>query len=171
MDESPELVTVYRSMDDTAKQDCQTLVDVLTAEGLSPVLVDDTAPGVPEGVFEVRVPASQAAKAEEVIQANPLPDEVADVDDAPELELESIYHSEGSSTAEMEAMAVKSILESNGIATIVVGDAVLPNLPFEVRVAREHAARARQLVAEAIQNGPAAADEAELLTERREPVE
>lgn len=153
-------------MDETAKEDCETLIGILTEEGLSPVMRDDTAPGVPAGVYEIQVPADHAARAEEVVKANPLPDDVETVDDASELDLETIYYSEGSTTAELETQAIKNVLESNGIATVVVGDAVLPNLPFEVRVTREHAERAKQLIAEAQAAGPAAADEAELLSER-----
>jgi hypothetical protein len=58
------------------------------------------------------------------------------------------------------------VLESQGNATVVVGDSVLPNFPFEVRVSREHAERAKELILEAQAAGPAAADEAELQTER-----
>jgi hypothetical protein len=166
MAEAPELVTIYRSMDETAKEDCETLLDLLTAEGLTPVLLDDTAPGVPSGVYELQVPAADAARAEELVKANPLPDEVETVDDAEEMDLETIYHSEGSTTAELETLAIKNVLESNGIATVVVGDSVLPNFPFEVRVTKEHAERAKQLIAEAQAAGPAAADEAELESER-----
>jgi hypothetical protein len=166
MAEAPELVTIYRSMDQTAKEDCETLLDVLTAEGLTPVMLDDTAPGVPSGVYEVQVPAADVARAEELVKANPLPDEVETVDDAEEMDLETIYHSEGSTTAELETLAIKNVLESNGIATVVVGDSVLPNFPFEVRVTKEHAERAKQLIAEAQAAGPAAADEAELQSER-----
>jgi hypothetical protein len=56
---------------------------------------------------------------------------------------------------------VRSILEDAGIATVTVGDAVLPNLSFEIRVAKEHADRARRVIAEAQAAGPAAAEEAE----------
>jgi hypothetical protein len=166
MGEAPELVTIYRSMDQTAKEDCETLIDVLTAEGFTPIMLDDTAPGVPSGVYEIQVPAAEAARAEEVVNANPLPDEVETVDDASEMDLETIYHSEGSTTAELETLAIKNVLESNGIATVVVGDSVLPNFPFEVRVTREQAERAKQLIAEAQAAGPAAADEGELESER-----
>jgi hypothetical protein len=141
-------------------------MDVLTAEGLTPMMQDDTAPGVPSGVYEIQVPAPEAARAEELVKANPLPDDVETVDDAPEMDLETIYHSEGSTTAEMETMAIKNVLESNGIATVVVGDSVLPNFPFEVRVTKEYAERAKQLIAEAQAAGPAGADEAELQSER-----
>ncbi len=43
----------------------------------------------------------------------------------------------------MEAMGIKNLLESNGIAAVLVGDSVLPNFPFEVRVARDQVERAR----------------------------
>jgi hypothetical protein len=48
----------------------------------------------------------------------------------------------------MEANGMKNFLESNGIAAVLVGDSVLPNLAFEVRVAHDQAARARQLLAD-----------------------
>lgn len=171
MDQAPDLVTVYRSMDQNAREDCETLVDQLTAEGLSPVMLDDCAPGVPEGVFEVQVPSSEVARAEQFIADNPLPDEVEDVDDSPGLDLETIFHSEGSTNAEVEVMGIRNVLESNGIAVVIVGDSVLPNFAFEVRVAKEQAAKAKELLEEALRSGPEAADEAELLSERGGSVE
>jgi type III secretory pathway lipoprotein EscJ len=135
---------VYRSMDASAKEDCQEILDLLQDAGIDAVLWDDSAPGVPEGVFEVRVPAANAARAEKVIAENPLPDEVDEVDPSPELDLETI----ASAASEMEANGMKNFLESNGIAAVLVGDSVLPNLAFEVRVAHDQAARARQLLAD-----------------------
>jgi DNA repair photolyase len=64
-------------------------------------------------------------------------------------DIETVFHAEGSSTAEVETLSVKALLEANGIPTVLVGDPVLPNLPFEIKVDRRHAARARQLIAEA----------------------
>lgn len=78
-----------------------------------------------------------------------------------DLDLESIYHAEGSSTAEMETMAIREVLESNGIEAIVAGDSLFPNLPFEIKVLRREAPLARQLIAEARSAGPAAAEAAE----------
>jgi hypothetical protein len=138
---SPDLVTVYRSMDATAKDDCESIVEMLSEEGISAVMVDDSAPGVPEGTYAVRVPARDAAKAEKLIDENPLPDEVEEVDDSSDLDLETIFIA-----PEMEAMSVKNLMESNGIAAVLVGDSVLPNFPFEVKVAREQAVRARKLL-------------------------
>jgi hypothetical protein len=153
-------------MDQSAAEDCETIASLLTAEGLSPVILDDEAPGVPEGVYEVCVPTAEAAKADQVIANNPLPDEVSEVDDSSELDLETIFHSEGGATGEVEAVGIKNVLEANGIAAVIVGDSVLPNLPFEVRVAREEVERAKALLEEASKAGPAAADEAELAGER-----
>jgi hypothetical protein len=138
---SPDLVTVYRSMDATAKDDCESIVEMLSEEGISAMMVDDSAPGVLEGTYEVRVPARDAAKAEKLIEENPLPDEVEEVDDSSALDLETIFVA-----PEMEAMSVKNLMESNGIAAVLVGDSVLPTFPFEVKVAREQVVRARQLL-------------------------
>src|SRR5689334_11335645 len=76
MSEASDFVTVYRSMDANAKEDCETIIDILKAHGIDAVMLDDSAPGVPEGTFEVQVPAGDAMRAEETIAENPLPDEV-----------------------------------------------------------------------------------------------
>jgi hypothetical protein len=46
-----------------------------------------------------------------------------------------------------------------------VGDSVLPNFAFDVRVAHDQVDRARMLIADAEQIGPAAAEEAERASE------
>ena len=164
MGEPADSVIVYRSMDATAKEDCETIVDLLAAEGIRATILDDTAPGVPEGVFVVQVPASDAARAEKLIEESPLPDEVEEVDDSPGLDLETIFHAIGT-TAQMQAEGIKSILNANGIAAVMVGDSVLPYLPFEVKVARDQVERACELIAEAQAAGPEAAEEAEMESE------
>ena len=148
-------------MDADAKEDTECILELLTDAGIEAVLLDDSAVGVPEGVFEVRVPAADAARAEELIAENPLPDEVEEVDPSSELDLETI----ASAASEMEAMSIKNLLDSNGIATVLVGDSVLPNFPFEVRVAHDQVERARGLIADAKTSGPDAAAEAELESE------
>jgi hypothetical protein len=157
----PDLITVYRSMDADAKEDAECIVELLADSGIRAVLQDDSAPGVPEGVFEVRVPAPDSSRAEEIIAENPLPDEVEEVDPSSDLDLETVAGAAG----EMEALSIKNLLDSNGIATVLVGDSVLPNFPFEVRVARDQAAAARALIADAEQAGRAAAEEAERTSE------
>ena len=148
-------------MDADAKEDAEVIMDLLTDAGIPATLRDDSAPGVPEGVFEVQVPASYAARADQLIAESPLPDDVEEVDPSSNLNLEAV----ASSTTELEAMSIKNLLESNDIATVLVGDSVLPNFSFEVRVARDQADRARKLIADAEQIGPAAAAEGELESE------
>lgn len=161
MSPSADLVTVYRSMDATAKQDCETLIDFFKAEGIAAVMLDDEAPGVIEGSFEVRVSPRDAARAEKLITENPLLDEVEEVDPSSKLDLETVFHAGGGNMAELQAMSVKNLLESNGIAAILAGDSVLPSFPFEVKVAHEQADRARGLIAEAENSPVAEADESD----------
>ena len=168
MSASSDLVTVYRSMDATAQEDCESIIEMLGEEHISAVMVDDSAPGVPEGTYEVRVPAGQATQAEKLIDENLLPDEVEEVDDSAALDLETVFHAEGSAiTAEMEAISVKNLLESNGIAAVLVGNSVLPNMPFEVKVAREQETRARELIDEIDAVGSTSADELEAESEKK----
>ena len=150
---------MFRSMDPDAKEDAEIIVELLEDEGIDAVLLDDSAPEVPEGVFEVRVPSRQAARAEQVIAENPLPEEAELVDPSSDLDLETVA---GAAT-EMEAIGLKSLLEANGIATVLVGDSVLPNLPFEVRVARDQASNAKGLIADP-ETSPASGSESEALS-------
>ena len=66
---------------------------------------------------------------------------------------------------EMEAMAIKGVLDSNDIPAIMVGPQMLPNLEFQVQVPQHLLAQARQLIREARQGGRSAADEGEAQTE------
>ena len=68
---------------------------------------------------------------------------------------------------ELEAMAVKGVLDSNNIPSIVVGPQVLPSLEFQVQVQADQLEAARLAIRDARQGGRRAADEAEKLTERR----
>jgi hypothetical protein len=156
-----DLITVFRSMDASAKQDAENILEMLTDAGLEAVLLDDSSPGVLEGVFEVQVPPAEAARAEELIAENPPPEDAEQVDDSSALNLETI----ASATSEMEAMSIKNLLDANDIAAVLVGDSVLPNFAFEVRVAHDQAERARILIADAEQTGPAGAEEAERASE------
>jgi hypothetical protein len=152
-------------MDATAMEDCQEILALLQDAGVEAVLLDDSAPGVPEGVFEVRVAAAETARAEKLIAENPLLDEdeteAEELDPSSELDLETI----ASAATELEATTIKNLLDASGIAAVLVGDSVLPNFAFDVRVAHDQAARARQIVEEAQRGGPAAALRGELESE------
>ncbi len=67
--------------------------------------------------------------------------------------------------AEMEAMAIKGVMDSNNIPAMIVGPSVLPTFEFQVQVPQHLLDRARQLIREARQGGRRAADEAEAATE------
>jgi hypothetical protein len=164
-----EMVTVYRSMDASAEADCEIVIDMLAKEGIEAVLLDDSAPGVPEGAYEVQAPAADLSRAEGIIAGNPLPDDVEELDPSHDLDLETIYHAEGSIVAEVETGAIMSLLDANDIMAVTTGESVLPHMPFDIKVTRDQADRARRVIEDAQRQGPEAAEEGARLTEGQAP--
>ena len=82
-----------------------------------------------------------------------------------DLDLVTVFRVPEGHTTETELETVQHLLESNGIATVLVGVSTLPTLPETIQVAREHAARANEIIAEALSIGSAGAEEAEAQTE------
>ncbi len=80
------------------------------------------------------------------------------------LDLVTVFQSAGT-TSEMEAQSVKALLEASGIPAVLESGASMPNLPEEVRVAREDATEAKRIIAAALEAGAAGALEAEKATE------
>ena len=76
------------------------------------------------------------------------------------------FFSSSNHDAEMEALSIHSVLEANGIPSILIGPGSLPSLEFQVQVSEERLADAVQAVAEARAAGPAAAAQAELESEQ-----
>ena len=68
--------------------------------------------------------------------------------------------------AEMEALAVQGVLESNGFDVQLVGPSTLPSLEFQVQVPESQVAEAREVIEKAKLAGPDAALEGELEGER-----
>ena len=154
------MVTVFRSADPSAEEDARAVLQLLAAENIKGTLLDDQAPGVPAGAWEVRVAPKDAGHAEALIAAQAAWNETVEINESHDLDLVTVFRSAGS-TGEMEAISVKSLLEASGLAAVVVGDSRFPNLPEEVRVPKEDATRAKRLIAEALAVGPAGAKEAE----------
>lgn len=152
MSEQPEFVTVYRSMDDDAEENCEAIQDLLATQGISVELLDDSAPGVPEGTYEVQVPSADSARAEQLVAEYFRKPGQAAGDASENLDLETVFQADAGTSSQFEAMNVKNLLESNGIEAVLVGDSVLPNLGFEVRVARDQAENARQIISDAEQD-------------------
>jgi hypothetical protein len=90
----------------------------------------------------------------------------SNVNPSQNLNLVTVFESGGGSVEDSEVLMVHQLLESNGIASVLVSDGPLPNLAESVRVTTEDAARARQLIAEALSAGPAGAAEAEAESEK-----
>jgi len=153
-------ITVFRSADATAREDAQKVQEILAQDGIAAWIYDDSAPGVLSGAFEVRVKASDSARAEELIAPVTREEDTTIVDDSSDMDLVTVFDATGA-TAEWESVTVKSLLESSGIPAVLVGDTRFPNLPDEVRVPRECVDRAKQLLADALAAGPQAAEEAE----------
>lgn len=150
-------ITVYRSADESASEDAASVQQMLIGEGIQAVLLDDSAPGVMEGAYEVRVDAEDQVRAERLIAKFPPETELEEVDPSSALDQVTVF----GAASEMEAMSIHAVLEAGGISAMIVGDSRYPNFPQEVRVAKELEARARQLIADALAAGPAGAEEAE----------
>jgi hypothetical protein len=67
--------------------------------------------------------------------------------------------------AELEAMSIKGVLDSNDIPAFIVGPHVLPSLDFQVQVPAHLLEEAKQLIRDARQDGRRAAAEGEAETE------
>ena len=86
------------------------------------------------------------------------------VDPSHEFDLVTLFSSTNVD-AEMEVNNIHSMLEANGIASLVVGPSTIPSLEFQVQVPRGSREEAERLVAEARAAGPEAAAEAEAESE------
>jgi hypothetical protein len=158
-----DMEVIFRSADHSAREDAEEIRDLLADAGLSPVIAGDDAPGVPSGAYEVRVPTGEARRADEIIAAA-VEVEPEEGDPSHDMDLETIFSSLGA-TAEVEALGVRGVLESNGIPTVYVSPPQYPNLRFVIKVPKKHAEEARRLLAEAEAAGPQAAEEAEKASE------
>jgi hypothetical protein len=78
----------------------------------------------------------------------------------------SVVFSSSNHDGEMEAMAIKGLLDANNIPAMVVGPHVLPTLEFQVQVPADLLDKAKHTIREARQGGRRAASEAEAQTEK-----
>jgi hypothetical protein len=160
-----DFVTVFRSADPSANEDAAEIAELLTNAGITAHVVDDAAPGVPQGAWEVRVAPADSARADGLIATHPLEDEYSGPDESHDLDMVTVFRSAGTGT-ESEALTVKGLLESAGLEAVIIADTRFPNLPEHVQVPRKQAAEARRVIAEALAAGPAAAEEAEAESEQ-----
>ncbi len=154
-----ELVTVFRSADPNAEEQATVARDMLVNAGFDAEVFDDSAPGVPEGAFEVRVPSRQQAEAEQLIDTQK-DFKTQPLDLSHDLDMVTVFVSDAPD-AEMIALGIRSILEAQEIPSVLVSGSVFPNLPYEVRVPKIRLDDARRAIAAAEEAGPSAAEEAE----------
>jgi hypothetical protein len=164
MTDPNDFVTVFRSAEPGARADAEMAQERLAQAAIHSIVLGDDAPGVVEGTYEVRVAASDQAKADGIL-AVPAP-EPEDEEEVPEaglsrdLDFVTLFSSQ-TMGAEVEAISLQTVLESAGIPSIVVGSSQFPSLPFEVRVPKSRLEEARTLVEEARQSGAAVEGESE----------
>lgn len=96
-------------------------------------------------------------------------DELTNADNSDEMDLVRLWIS-GTHDAEMEAMAVNSLMQANGIPSVLMGPSTIPSLEFEVQVPRGRVEEALRLLEDARATGPDAAAEAERAGELEGPV-
>jgi len=149
--------TIFRSADERAEDDARAIAQLLKDSGIAARVLDDGAPGVPEGAWEVQVAEADSSRADALIATHPL-DMVPDESHA--LDMAVVFRSAGTDT-ESEALTVKGLLEASGLEAEIIADTRFPNLPQQVQVPQSQLAEARRLIAEALAAGPAAAEEAE----------
>ncbi len=152
--EANDAVVVFRSADTDRNTQADLLAERLRAAGIDAEVPGEDDPGVVVGTCEVRVAASDKARAEELIASLPTH---LEGDISSDLDMVCVFSADGAS-AEMQALAVKGILESAGIEAVMVGTPAIPSLPFEVQVARAEAESARQVIEAAQADGPSAAE-------------
>lgn len=83
----------------------------------------------------------------------------SEVDPSADLDMVTLFSS-SDYNAEMEAMSIRALLESNDIPAIVVGPSTIPSLEFQVQVPRHLLDDAQRVLEEARAAGPEAAEEA-----------
>jgi len=172
MTDETNLITVYRSADANAEEDAKTIQDLLLKGGFEAHLLGDDVPGVVQGSYEVRVPQAEASSAEALIGDRGTADDPGDSEDSEaadpshDLDLVTVAMTDGI-TGEMEATAIKSVLDANQIESVIIGTATIPSVGFEVRVAEEDVAVAEAAIEAAKAAGPDAALEAEQAGEQQ----
>ena len=146
-------------MDASAEEDAKNILAALNEAGMEGVVLDEDAPGVVEGTWEVRVASEYESRALRLIETISEPPPPVEGNPSAALDLVTIFEGSGT-TAEIEALSIQSVLKASGIEAVLEGASELPNLPFAVKVPQVDRARAEAALAEARAAGPAAAEEA-----------
>lgn len=81
-------------------------------------------------------------------------------DPSHDMDMQPVF-SETGPLAELEALSIQGVLEANDIPVVISGSSTLPVTEFTVQVPESRFEEAQEIIAEAQQAGPAAAEQAE----------
>ncbi len=153
-----EFIAIYQSAHPKAEEEAETILNTLREAGIGSVRVrvDDEPGGSVRSVL-VEVEEDAIYDAQALLQQQEVTFEGLDATAG--LDFQVAFFSD-KHDAEHEGMAVKSLLEANGIAAFLADSGMLPNFPCKVLVPREDAQRAAELIEAAKATGPADAEAA-----------
>lgn len=151
-----EFVTLYQSAHPKAEEEAHAILEALRDGGIAAARVRiEDEPGGALKSYLLEVERDSVYDAQALLQSQEVSFEGLDA--AAALDFQVAFFSDRHD-AENEALAVKSLLEANGIAAFLSESSPIPTLPAKVLVSREDAARARQIIEEARATGPADAE-------------
>lgn len=153
-----KFVAIYQSAHPKAEEEAAAILDALREAGITAARVrGKDEPGASLRSCVVEVDRDFVYDAQALLQSQGVSFEGLDV--ASDLDFHVAFFSDRHD-AENEALAVKALLEANGIAAFLAESNPIPTLPAKVLVPREEAARAREVIASARATGPADAEQA-----------
>ena len=149
-------VAIYRSAHPQGEQEAHEILDTLREAGVGTARVRlEDEPGSGIKSFVAEIDDSESYDAQAVLQKAGFTFEGLDAGDA--LDYHVAFYSD-KHDADSEALAVRVLLEANGIAAFLAESSPLPNFPHKVLVPRADAARAREVIEAAKATGPMDAD-------------
>ena len=89
-----------------------------------------------------------------------------ELDESSDFDMVTLFSS-SNHDGEMEVTSIHSLLQANGIPSVVIGPSVMPTLGFQVQVPQSYAEEAERVLEEAREAGPQAAAEAEAASEEQ----
>jgi Putative prokaryotic signal transducing protein len=89
-----------------------------------------------------------------------------ELDESSDFDMVTLFSS-SNTDGEMEVTSIHSLLQANGIPSVVIGPSVMPTLGFQVQVPQSYAEEAERILEEAREAGPQAAAEAEAASEEQ----
>lgn len=150
-------IVLYQSAHPQSEEEAHQILDTLREAGIGTVRVrQEDEPGGGVRSFLVEVDRSEIYDAQACLQKAGVTFEGLDAGE--DVDFRVVFFSD-KHDAEPEALAVKSLLEANGLAAFVDESSPLPNFPHKVLVAKADVERAREIIELARATGPMDAEQ------------